>query len=122
MRGDLQDTRYNEFGYSTARGFFFDGSNAYIVEVFDGGKTDNLGAKVYNETEESVDTVYNQPSIHGEGINESLSMTSEKAEIPETDKELEAYARYVLQDNTGTGLEYRGSRHPEDISYCKISL
>lgn len=117
MRGDLQDLNYSEFNYSTAKGFFFDNNNAYVVEVYDGGETLNLGIKVYNETEELVDTVYNQPSLHGEGLNESLSIKSRRAKLPETDKELEAYARYVLQENPGTGLEYEGPRDPKDIDY-----
>jgi len=117
VRGDLQNLSYNEFNYSTAKGFFFDGNEAYVVEVYDGGRTDKLGVKVFNENKEFVDTVYNQPSIHSAGLNESLSMNSEKAQLPETDKELEAYARYVLQDNPGTVLEYTGPRELDDLSF-----
>lgn len=115
MRGDLRDIDYNEFNYSTAKGFFFDDDTAYVVEVYDGVETDNLGIKVYNENEEFVGTVYNQPSIHGTGLNESLSMKSQRAQLPETDEELEAYARYILQGGTEEGLEYSGPRDLDEL-------
>jgi len=117
VRGELQDVNYSEFNYSTARGIFFDGREAYIVEVYDGGTTDELGVKLYTEDEEMADTVLNQPSIHGIGINETLSMLDREAELPETDEEVEAFARYILQGETEKGLEYEGPRNPEDIEY-----
>lgn len=102
---------------STARGLFFAGNDAYVVEVYDGGRGDELGIKLFGEDEEITDMVYNQPDLHGQGVNESLSMKSQKADLPETDEEIEAFARYALQDKVDGGIRYTGPRHPEDISY-----
>ncbi len=43
-------------------------------------------------------------------------MTSEKAELPETDEELEAFARYVLQEGADEGLQYSGPRGPDELN------
>lgn len=117
MRGDLRDITRNEFMYSAARGFFFNGSEAYVIEVYDGGKNDELGVKLYSEKDNFGGTILNQPSIHGSGVNESLSMLDKKAELPETDEELEAFARYILQEETTQGLEYSGPRDLEDLEF-----
>lgn len=95
---------------STARGLFFDGSEAYVVEVYDSGRDESLGIKLFGEEEEITDVAYNQPDLHGEGVNESLSMKSRKAELPETDDEIEAFARYALQDKPEESLGYEGPR------------
>lgn len=116
VRGDLRDITHNEFMYSAARGFFFDGSEAYVVEVYDGGKTEELGVKVYKEDDEFIATVLNQPSLHGSGMNESLSILDGEARLPETDKELEAFARYALQQ-TEDDLEYNGPRKLDELEY-----
>jgi hypothetical protein len=76
-----------------------------------------LGVKLYNEDVEMGDTVFNQPGIHGTGVNESLSILDREAELPETDEEIEAFARYILQGGTEEGLEYEGPRDPQDIDY-----
>lgn len=115
MRGELRDTTHNDFMYSTARGFFFDGTEAYVVEVYEGGKTDELGVKLYGEDEEFADTVLNQPGLHGSGLKESLSLLDEDAELPETDKEIEAFARYILQGEVKKGLEYSGPHELDEI-------
>ncbi|PSH00722.1 MAG: hypothetical protein BRC30_02050 [Nanohaloarchaea archaeon SW_7_46_7] len=115
MRGELHKVYHGE--YSTARGFFFDGEEAYIVEVYEGGNTEELGVKLYTEDEEIADIAVNQPSIHGTGINESLSILDRKAELPETDSEIEAFGRYILQGETHKGLEYTGPRDLDDIEY-----
>lgn len=103
--------------YSTARGFFFDGSEAYVVEVYEGGKTNDLGVKLYSEEDNFADTVLNQPSLHGSGVNESLSILDREAELPETDEELEAFARYMLQEEPEESLEYSGPRELDEISF-----
>lgn len=115
MRGELRNVVYNVFNCSIARGLFFDGNDAYVVEVYDSGKTDEIGVKLYGSESEFVDLVYNMPEINGVGMNESLSMTDEEADLPESGEEIEALARYVLQEGPDQGLEYTGPLELEDI-------
>jgi hypothetical protein len=117
VRGELRDVVHNAFNCSVARGVFFDGDEAYVVEVYDGGKTDELGVKLYGGEEELTGLVYNKPEFHGSGVNETLSMTDEEAELPEKDREIEALARYVLQEGPEHGIEYTGPRELEDLNY-----
>ena len=116
MRGEFS-TIERMYESSTARGLFFDGNDAYVVEVYDNGRDDSLGIKLFGDDEEITDVAYNQPSLNGNGINESLSMKSRRAELPETDDEIEAFARYALQDQPEESLEYEGSRELEGLNY-----
>lgn len=117
VRGDLRDVERNIFNYSVATGMFFTDNEAYVVEIYEGGKTDEFGVVLTGSEDTIADTVYNQPSMNGVGMNESLSMTSEEAKLPETDEELEAFARYALQDYKESGLKYEGPRELEELNY-----
>lgn len=117
VRGELKDVVHKAFSTSIATGFFFDGNEAYVVEVYDSGKADELAVKLYGREEELTDLVYNQPEFSGAGVNESLAMTDEVAELPENDEELEALAQYVLQEGPEEGLEYTGPRELEDLNF-----
>lgn len=115
MRGEFQEINYNEFNYSTARGLFFDGNDVYALEVYDGGRTPELGIKLYGNEEEYTAIVDNHPRLHGAGIEESLSLSSQQARLPETDEEIEAYARYAM--SPGDSFDYKGPRELDDLNY-----
>lgn len=118
MRGEFDSIEHDVFEYSTARGLFFDDGEAYVIEVYEGVSSDELGVKLFGKgSEDLVDTVYGQPELNGAGVNESLSMSSKEAQLPESDEEIEAFARYILQDYDGQGLEYTGPRELEDLNY-----
>jgi hypothetical protein len=117
VRGDLRDVERNIFNYSVATGMFFTDDEAYVVEIYESGKTDEFSVVLTGSQETLGDEVYNQPTLNGSGVNESLSMTSEKAELPDTDEELEAFARYVLQEGPDEGLQYSGPRGPDELDF-----
>lgn len=117
MRGELEEVERNLMNYSMARGLFFDDRDAYVVQVQTGGRTDEVGVVLTGAEETIAETVYNQPELHGTGVNESLSMSDQQARLPEDGEDIEAYARYVLQGEVDEGLEYEGSRDLEEIDF-----
>ncbi len=42
VRGDLRDVERNIFNYSVATGMFFTDDEAYVVEIYESGKTDEF--------------------------------------------------------------------------------
>lgn len=59
--------------------------------------------------EKRVEFTYNQPKLSGAGENESLALSSQSPELPESDEDIEAYARLVLQPTDEEDfLDYSG--------------
>lgn len=118
MRAEFKTAEKDLHGYSMARGLFFDDDEAYVIEVYGGGRSDEFGIQLYDEDGEEKDfgMVYNQPTLNGVGINQSLSMSSEEASLPTTDEEMEAFARYALHDGV-EGLDYEGPKDLENVEF-----
>lgn len=117
MRGEFKDINYGgALSYDISRGLFFDDNDVYLVEAFSGNATDFISVKLSNSSGTYTAKLENQPKLHGVGIQEALSLSSESPELPETDEGIEAYARYVLQSEEDLGaFEYDGTRDLEDI-------
>lgn len=119
MRAEFKTAEKDLHGYSMARGLFFDDDEAYVVEVYGGGRSDEFGIKLFDTDgeEREFDIVYNQPKLDGVGVGQSLSMTSEEASLPTDDESIEAFARYALQEEVEEDLRYSGPRGLEDLEY-----
>lgn len=106
MNADLQGKRYlPRAGYAVSTGVFFDGRDAYRVDVIGNG-SDSLEVDLRNEDREIEVRVSGQVGLNGAGIDESLSVSTGEPGLPETDEELEAYARYALEH--GEDFDYDG--------------
>jgi hypothetical protein len=85
-----------QYGYSFANGIYMDLQEAYSVHVKDSGQLPIEVTVQSTGGEEYYTQVFNQPVITGAGINESLALSDEKASLPETVEDIEAYARYTI--------------------------
>jgi len=118
MRGEFKEISYGTgLTYDLSRGLFFDGNDVYLLEAYDASKSDGISIRLSNSSESYTGSIENQPKLHGTGVDESLSVSSEEAELPDTDEGIEAYARYVLQDEeeNETSFSYEGPRDLDDI-------
>lgn len=115
MRGEFKGINYaDSFDYDISTGLFFDGNDVYLLEAYEGGSEDSIAVKLSNSSESYTAVVLNNPGLHGKGANESLSLSSEEAQLPDTDEAIEAYARYALQEDD-QDFNYEGPRELDEI-------
>lgn len=89
----LENTSSKAMGY-----YSYDGRLRKVVLT--GNPDGSIDIEMRLDKQKIYATTYNQPKFHSRpGMEESLSMSTQKPELPKTSKELTAYAEFALNIN-----------------------
>ena len=109
MRCRINDLVDSDDQYRTVKGTIVDDGEQMMLEVYDDTEEPHLAMKLFRDGANKTGIIAGQPQIRRTVSSYGLSISSRQPELPTTDTELEAFARYILQAPT-EDLTYTGPK------------
>ena len=95
--------------YQMVRGSIIADAEQMVLEVYESSDENYLAMKLFCSGENKTDVIDCQPRVIRTGRNVVLSVSANPPKLPTTDREIEAFARYMLQAPT-VDLVFSGSK------------